>query len=61
MEYRFIPTAWRQVKVTFIPKPGKFDYAEDSQAAIKALDKHQITSKLGLPPIPHATAMGARA
>jgi hypothetical protein len=25
----------------------------DSQAAIKALDKHQITSEL--PPIPHAT------
>jgi hypothetical protein len=24
--YGFIPTAWRQVKVTFIPKPGKLDY-----------------------------------
>jgi hypothetical protein len=23
MAYGFIPTAWRQVKVTFIPKPGK--------------------------------------
>jgi hypothetical protein len=28
MAYRFIPTAWRQVKVTFIPKPGKLDYTE---------------------------------
>jgi hypothetical protein len=26
MAYGFIPTAWRQVKVTFIPKPGKHDY-----------------------------------
>jgi hypothetical protein len=24
----FIPTAWRQVKVTFIPKPTKPDYTE---------------------------------
>jgi hypothetical protein len=29
MAYGFIPTAWRQVKVTFIPKPGKLDYTED--------------------------------
>jgi hypothetical protein len=28
MAYGFIPTAWRQVKVTFIPKPGKLDYTE---------------------------------
>jgi hypothetical protein len=28
MAYGFIPTAWRQVKVTFIPKPGKLDYSE---------------------------------
>jgi hypothetical protein len=28
MAYGFIPTAWRQVKVTFIPKPGELDYAE---------------------------------
>jgi hypothetical protein len=26
--YGFIPTAWTQVKVTFIPKPGKLDYTE---------------------------------
>jgi hypothetical protein len=24
----FIPTSWRQVRVTFIPKPGKLDYTE---------------------------------
>jgi hypothetical protein len=24
----FIPMTWRQVKVTFIPKPGKLDYTE---------------------------------
>jgi hypothetical protein len=28
MAYGFIPTAWRQVKVTFIRKPGKSDYTE---------------------------------
>jgi hypothetical protein len=28
MAYGFIPTTWRQVKVTFIPKPGKLDYTE---------------------------------
>jgi hypothetical protein len=28
MAYGFIPTARRQVKVTFIPKPGKLDYIE---------------------------------
>jgi hypothetical protein len=28
MAYGFIPTAWRQVRVTFIPKPGKPDYTE---------------------------------
>jgi hypothetical protein len=28
MAYGFIPTAWRQVKVSFIPKPGKLDYTE---------------------------------
>jgi hypothetical protein len=28
MAYGFIPSAWRQVKVTFIPKPGKLDYTE---------------------------------
>jgi hypothetical protein len=28
MAYGFIPTAWRQVKVTFIPKPEKLDYTE---------------------------------
>jgi hypothetical protein len=28
MAYGFIPTAWRQVKVTLIPKPGKRDYNE---------------------------------
>jgi hypothetical protein len=28
MAYGFIPMAWRQVKVTFILKPGKFDYIE---------------------------------
>jgi hypothetical protein len=28
MAYVFVPTAWRQVKVTFIPKPGKLDYTE---------------------------------
>jgi hypothetical protein len=26
--YGFIPTAWRQVRVTFILKPGKLDYTE---------------------------------
>jgi hypothetical protein len=26
MAYGFIPAAWRQVKVTFIPKPRKLDY-----------------------------------
>jgi hypothetical protein len=26
--YGFILTAWRQVKVTLIPKPGKIDYTE---------------------------------
>jgi hypothetical protein len=26
MTHGFIPMAWRQVKVTFIPKPGKLDY-----------------------------------
>jgi hypothetical protein len=26
--YGFIPTAWRQIKVTFISKPGKPDYTE---------------------------------
>jgi hypothetical protein len=26
--YGFIPTAWRQVKVTFILKPGKLDYTK---------------------------------
>jgi hypothetical protein len=25
MAYGFIPTTWKQVKVTFIPKPGKLD------------------------------------
>jgi hypothetical protein len=28
MAYGFIPTAWRQVRVTFIPKPGKLDYTK---------------------------------
>jgi hypothetical protein len=28
MAYGFIPMAWRQVKVTFIPKPVKLDYTE---------------------------------
>jgi hypothetical protein len=28
MAYGFIPTAGRQVKVRFIPKPGKLDYTE---------------------------------
>jgi hypothetical protein len=28
MAYGFIPIAWRQVKVTFFPKPGKLDYTE---------------------------------
>jgi hypothetical protein len=28
MAYGFIPIAWRQVRVTFIPKPGKLDYIE---------------------------------
>jgi hypothetical protein len=28
MAYGFIPTAWRQVKMTFIPKPWKLDYIE---------------------------------
>jgi hypothetical protein len=28
MAYGFIPVAWRQVKVTFILKPRKLDYAE---------------------------------
>jgi hypothetical protein len=28
MAYGFIPMAWRQVKVTFIPKPGQSDYTE---------------------------------
>jgi hypothetical protein len=28
LAYGFIPTAWRQVKVTFIQKPGKLDYTE---------------------------------
>jgi hypothetical protein len=28
MVHGFIPTAWKQVKVTFIPKPGKLDYIE---------------------------------
>jgi hypothetical protein len=28
LAYGFIPTVWRQVKVTFIPKPGKLDYTE---------------------------------
>jgi hypothetical protein len=28
LAYGFIPIAWRQVKVTFIPKPGKLDYTE---------------------------------
>jgi hypothetical protein len=28
MAYGFIPMSWRQVKVTFIQKPGKLDYTE---------------------------------
>jgi hypothetical protein len=28
LAYGFIPTAWRQVKVTFIPDPGKLDYTK---------------------------------
>jgi hypothetical protein len=28
LAYGYIPTAWRQVRVTFIPKPGKLDYTE---------------------------------
>jgi hypothetical protein len=28
MAYGLIPTAWRQVRVTFIPKAGKLDYTE---------------------------------
>jgi hypothetical protein len=28
MAYGFIPTFWKQVKVTFIRKPGKHDYIE---------------------------------
>jgi hypothetical protein len=28
MAYGFIPTAYRQVKVTFIPKSEKLDYTE---------------------------------
>jgi hypothetical protein len=28
MALGLIPTAWRQVKVIFIPKPGKLDYTE---------------------------------
>jgi hypothetical protein len=28
MAYGFIPMAWRQVKVTFIPKPGKSDHTK---------------------------------
>jgi hypothetical protein len=28
MAYGFITNAWRKVKVTFIPKPGKLDYTE---------------------------------
>jgi hypothetical protein len=28
LAYGFIPTAWRLVKATFIPNPGKLDYTE---------------------------------
>jgi hypothetical protein len=28
MAYGFMPMAWRQVKVTFIPKPRKYNYTE---------------------------------
>jgi hypothetical protein len=28
MAYGFIPTAWRQVEMMFIPKPGKLDCTE---------------------------------
>jgi hypothetical protein len=28
LAYGFIPTAWRLVRVTFIPKPGNLDYTE---------------------------------
>jgi hypothetical protein len=28
MAYGFIPMAWRQIRVTFIPKPRKLDYNE---------------------------------
>jgi hypothetical protein len=28
MAYGSIPTAWRQVKVTFVPQPGQLDYTE---------------------------------
>jgi hypothetical protein len=28
MAYGFIPVSWRQVKVTFILKPGKLDYTK---------------------------------
>jgi hypothetical protein len=28
MVYGFVPMAWRQVRVTFIPKPGELDYTE---------------------------------
>jgi hypothetical protein len=28
LAYAYIPMAWRQVRVTFIPNPGKTDYTE---------------------------------
>jgi hypothetical protein len=28
MAYSFVPMAWRLVRVTFIPRPGKLDYTE---------------------------------
>jgi hypothetical protein len=43
MAYRFIPTAWRQVRVTFIPKPGKPDYTEAKAYRAISLSSFYLT------------------
>jgi hypothetical protein len=65
MAYGLIPTAWRQVKVTFIPKPGKLDYTEAKayrpismssfllKTMDKLVDKHVRDGVLRIHPLHH--------
>jgi hypothetical protein len=63
MAYGFIPMAWKQVKVTFIPKQGKLDYTKAkvyrpirlSSFLLKTMeelvDRHIMVSALRIHPL----------